>query len=602
MNKKNLEFRQPNSFALISEALSLVKAGGCDAALLYYLGSLPFTAALLYFWNDMVRHGFAEQRMVGESLLVTGTFAWMKVWQSLFCRRLHAVRTGLPPEPITLRSLGRSFGVQASLQPWGLLLIPLSLLLMAPFAVTHAFFQNCSVLDDGRTLKEVRGQAAEQARLWPLQNHLLIWILSPWLLGTVLVLCFGCAALLVSWSGDENFRQVLLQQGDLPWMLIGVLLLALGIWPAAPLALTVAANFAIVLWLGPQLLNSLFGWETAFARGSLYSIANSTTLLTIHALTYLVLDPVLKSAYVLRSFHGAAARTGADLLADLKKVALAGLLVGMAFAAQPGPAAAAESVGPVPRPEAVQELDQAIELTLQQEEYAYRLPRRLTLSTADNAFLHHVATFFRPVFLRIGDGLKWLATRLERLFTWLGKFFKPAREPARPAGWDFSRVAVPLATVLVITAAVGGLFFLYRKRRAKPSPLPGERLVDAPAPDLANEGLRADLLPEAEWLRLGEKMLADGNLRLALRAFFLAGLTMLAQNRLISLEISKSNRDYAQEIGRHGQHYPNLPALFGENTRVFEKSWYGDHPVADAELTRLITNLQQIRGYFGSQA
>ncbi|MCI5149458.1 MAG: hypothetical protein D3916_08735, partial [Candidatus Electrothrix sp. MAN1_4] len=105
--------------------------------------------------------------------------------------------------------------------------------------------------------------------------------------------------------------------GDLPWFIIGTLFIVIGVWPASPLGVVVAANILLLLMALPHLINMLTGVETVMLRSGYYWVANTTSLLTISCGAYLLLDPLLKAAYTLRCFYGMSLRSGTDLLVDL---------------------------------------------------------------------------------------------------------------------------------------------------------------------------------------------------------------------------------------------------------------------------------------------
>ena len=83
--------------------------------------------------------------------------------------------------------------------------------------------------------------------------------------------------------------------------------------------------------------------------------------------------------------------------------------------------------------------------------------------------------------------------------------------------------------------------------------------------------------------------------RLAARALYLAGLSVLGARGLISLDRTKTNQDYARELRRRAREQAELLTAFRGTVLVFERSWYGDHAVHRAELTELETNLERMR-------
>ena len=76
------------AIGLLDEAVHLVRLAPAGALAGYYLGSMPFVLAALYFWADMSRSPFASGHVAGAALGLAGLFAWMKGWQSFYVRRL----------------------------------------------------------------------------------------------------------------------------------------------------------------------------------------------------------------------------------------------------------------------------------------------------------------------------------------------------------------------------------------------------------------------------------------------------------------------------------------------------------------------------------
>jgi hypothetical protein len=116
-----------------------------------------------------------------------------------------------------------------------------------------------------------------------------------------------------------------------------------------------------------------------------------------------------------------------------------------------------------------------------------------------------------------------------------------------------------------------------------------------PTADVANENIGAEQLPEDGWTRLAHELLARGELRLALRAFYLGSLAHLAGRNLITLARFKSNRDYERELRRRAHAFAELLPLFGENVSVFDRTWYGRHDVDGELVTRFAANVERIR-------
>jgi hypothetical protein len=147
-----------------------------------------------------------------------------------------------------------------------------------------------------------------------------------------------------------------------------------------------------------------------------------------------------------------------------------------------------------------------------------------------------------------------------------------------------------LGAALALAAII---LYRARGRRGGGTVVAGEAVVSRP--DLADEGTVASQLPEDEWLRLARESMGRGELRSALRAFYLAGLAHLAQRDMISVAKFKSNRDYERELGRRARALPELQAAFAENVWHFDRAWYGLHEVNRQTLERFQVNLEKIK-------
>lgn len=312
-NKKHR--REPGGLALAEEAMHLLRTAPLAAPMAYCIGTVPFVLGFLYFWTDMSRSALAPARCLPGSLALVGLFLWMKCWQAVFTAGLLDWVRGHAPSAWPVRRIVRMCLAQCALQPPGLLAIPLALLAMFPFYAVHAFYQNLAVFGDGQSgdWREAVRRAWRQARLWPRQNHVLLWLFSPWVLATGLL-----AAFVTAWAVFRTMPPDLRGFGDGGWMSLMQLLIFQFVLPFAPFGCAVAANIGVVIVMLPQLLHDLLGVETVFTLGEGVWLQNTTLLMCIFGLSYLVLDPLIKSAHVLRCFHGESQTTGEDLMVELK--------------------------------------------------------------------------------------------------------------------------------------------------------------------------------------------------------------------------------------------------------------------------------------------
>ena len=102
-------------------------------------------------------------------------------------------------------------------------------------------------------------------------------------------------------------------------------------------------------------------------------------------------------------------------------------------------------------------------------------------------------------------------------------------------------------------------------------------------------------MPEDEWLKLAGELLNQGDLRLALRAFYLATLAHLAAREIVSIARFKSNHDYEREVSRRARGSPDLHAAFTANVVSFDRVWYGLYDVTAEMLAQFRSNYERIR-------
>ena len=542
---------------LIEEAVHLLRTAPAAALAAYYLGTLPFVLGVLYFWADMSQSPTARRHVVEAALGVSLLFLWMKFCQALFEGRLRAQLAGETPSPLGVKRALRVLLLQTTLQPTGLFVLPLAFVTVLPFPWVYAFYQNLTALADADVAgwRDLFRKGARHARLWPRQNYTALLFLAA----------FGAFVFL---------------------------------------------NCAIVCGAFPQLLKSLLGIETVFSRGGT-AILNTTFFATMFGLTYLCVDPILKSLYVLRCFYGEAIQSGADLRSELRRFAapaagLAALLLlcltltptAIARAAEPPPApaptAAVKDVSPT-------ELNHAIDEVIQQRKYTWRMPRE-KLPEPEEGKAGFITEFFNSVgrlirdavkgfFQWLGKGLDWLGRLLSKIFG--GRSFSPSL-PGSGLDWvALSQVLLYLLLAAVLSAVTILLYRLWGNRRRKPDVLQTEAIQSVP--DISDESVGADQLPEDGWTKMARELLARGEFRLALRAFYLASLAHLAERNLISLARFKSNHDYERELTRRAHSFPTLRQLFGENVSAFDRVWYGTHAANGELVDQFANNVERLK-------
>jgi Domain of unknown function (DUF4129) len=548
--KRNAKRREgPGALALIEEAVHLLRVAPLGTLATYHAGALPFVLGLLYFWTDMSRNPFAHLHVMGAALGMGLLFLWLKFWQAVFAQKLRAQVTGEPAPALTFARACRIAYTQTALQPSALFLLPLALIPALPFPWLYAFYQNLTVQAnaDAPTLRAVAGKAWKPALLWPGQNHVLLSVMS--LFGFFVFLSCSIAAIAL-----------------------------------------------------PELLKMFFGIETVFTRSNL-AMLNTTFFTTMACLTYLCVDPIMKAIYVLRVFHGESLASGDDLRAALRPFTHAAsrlaaclffvvMLAGTTRlnAGDNAPASAPPRENETIKP---QELDRAISDVLQQRKYTWRQPR-VKADEAEEGGPGVVAKFFQRLGRMIRNTMQAVGDWLEKV---MRKIFGRTRTPASGGsgyGWIMTKQMLLYGLLAVVISAIAVLLLRLRKNRRGQAEVVTSQAIQ-PAPDLTDENVAADQLPEDGWTTLARELLARGEFRLALRAFYLASLAHLAERNLVSLAQFKSNRDYERELQRRAHAFPEVTTRFGENVSAFDRVWYGRHKASGELVTQFAANVDRIK-------
>ena len=250
-------------------------------------------------------------------------------------------------------------------------------------------------------------------------------------------------------------------------------------------------------------------------------------------------------------------------------------------------------VAPPPAQVNAQELNRSIDDVLSRREYAWRAPRGVKESPKSQSWFAQWRTDF-------DDWIKQVAGQFggafRKVLRKIDEWFSP-KDGSSGSSWDFLSwlgsvrfvfyALLAVAVVLLVVMLARG----YRRRRSTMV----AAIAIAPQPDLTREDVTADQLPEDGWMKMAREFMDRGELRLALRAAYLAGLAHLGQRELIRLARHKSNRDYDRELRRRARGNEPLLAAFDDNLNAFERSWYGEHTVTRELLGSFTGNLEKIR-------
>lgn len=529
---------------IIEEAVHLLRQAPLAALTTYYAGTVPFVLGFLYFWADMSRGYNASHHLVPAALALTVLFLVMKCCQSLFAAGLMTVAGGAARPTLTPRRLLRLLAHHAAFQPWGLLVLPVALLITIPFGWCFAFFQNLTVLAAGGEEETggARRIALSQALLWPAQNHMSLLIL---------------------------------------------LLFSIFIW----------VNLLAAIMILPHLLRVLFGVETVFSRSTIH-LLNTTTLMITFAGTYMCADPVVKAVYVLRCYYGRARDTGADLLAELRprpgraKITAAAVLLALSLAVQTVASPAAAGPSPERADVSGQQLERSVHEVLNRLEYRWRLPREAAEPEADSG--NFIVEAIRTLAGWIGEALDFLGDIIDWLADLINKLLPEGITPGerQPGGGTAGHIILYL---LLFAGAVACVIVLEKMIRRRVRDEHEERGAPAAVEvDLEDETLMASDLPEQEWIDLANDLLGRGQTRLAIRSLYLAALARLAASGLINLARYKTDREYQRELGGRGRDYTETIESFAHITGIFEKAWYGMYETGEQALAAFFESHRRI--------
>jgi hypothetical protein len=240
-----------------------------------------------------------------------------------------------------------------------------------------------------------------------------------------------------------------------------------------------------------------------------------------------------------------------------------------------------------------QDLDKQIDEVIHESNYTWRMPHAAALKKENDRkgvvsrFLDNISDMLRRA---LRSTFQWIDTVLR---DWLGS---GNTDPASGPGYNWMTSSGLLYTLLALVVVLLGVFlFQARRRRSTPIVAMNAEAI-AYTPDIADENIGADQLPEDGWISLAQGLLERGEFRLAIRAFYLSTLAHLAHHNLISIAKFKSNRDYENELRRRAHSLPELLPVFEANVSTFERIWYGMHEVNLELIHQFAANVEQITG------
>ena len=265
---------------LLEQAAAILRTTPLSAWNYYFAGAAPLLVAVIYSVARASVHPVSAEGIVAASGILTVLFLWMSWTNICFVQCLRAQLEGAGEGP----SRQRSLWMAASFQGTKLIILPITLLAVFPFAWSVAFYGNFNAL--AQRANPFR-ESARMASLWGRQN----------------------------WTA-----------------------LAL----AAAFALVVFLNLTLLLAFLPILARMFSGYENEFTRNPA-AMLNWTFAVTAFGGTWIIISPLVQAMYVVRCFKGESIGSGADLLAALRRLVIGcGVLLLTVSAAHARPLTAPE--------------------------------------------------------------------------------------------------------------------------------------------------------------------------------------------------------------------------------------------------------------------
>lgn len=310
--------------------------------------------------------------------------------------------------------------------------------------------------------------------------------------------------------------------------------------------------------------------------------STSPFVLTINCLllAWFTMEPLIKAVFTSRCFNHLSQTTGEDIELEwsfhrVKPAVL--ILFAILLIPLQSMRADTETELPPPSPTA-EEIQQSIEETLENPEFDWRLDTKR--ETARDSWLLDTFPFLKDW----GEAIR--------------KFFKGLFEDDDSLDRDESGsleldlgAVLELLAWLVLALVIGMLLYVLIRHFRPPSILPESQSAGKDLIDLSSENLSGEELSLHEWIREGDRLAAENNYRLAIRAYFLAHLSLLGERRLLRLYAFKTNRDYLRELKKHGERQEGTWDAFQMNVREFESQWYGSVPISLESSRRIRSRL-----------
>jgi len=537
--------KQVSSIQLAEEAYRLIRDDLSGFGLYYLLGSLPFFSYFIYFIEEMSYGSITSGKLFACSISITAIYFWMRTMHSFAC---ESARRHLQSDNTPIWSFKKFVVVycrQIRLSGIALPFLLLSNCIPICLGLAFSYSQNLSAF-------AYRAKDATECR-------------------------------------HRSWRTAIVMTGPAHRFL--------GLYAAT--WFIVWANIAVLFYFLPSLLSSIFGIQTLTSITGLNLF--STTFLTITlSLSSIVANAFSKSFHTLLCFKYESRETGEDLLAKLvqtrraQTTGLALIAFGFALAPQP-PTHATPLESYEQQPASFQEeslFDEQAKKTLSSPEYSWRLPPSQREGDAEEdslvaSFLNYIADMAKSLGKSLEDFIDWLFNNDDQSES--QQRHSPSGSYSGPSSGLIKAIALIAIALAIILIAI--VIFGYKRDHPPESEVNASALTKTP--DLEDEATQASDMPYDKWLALAAKKADEKDFRLAIRAVFLATLSLLNTRHYIKISKSKANFEYARELSRRGALAPTEESFQFCRT-VFDATWYGLHCATETQYTATRSNYERL--------
>jgi hypothetical protein len=159
---------------------------------------------------------------------------------------------------------------------------------------------------------------------------------------------------------------------------------------------------------------------------------------------------------------------------------------------------------------------------------------------------------------------------------------EPAGEETDSAPWNIGFLKI--IGFGLVALLIGLIIYKLTKNLAGPGAIKVNKT------DLNKSSVEIENIEELDLRSPLAKALAEGNLRLAIRLYYLNLLKALNEGGMIRWKKDKTNREYLSELYLANYFYSEIRGL----TLSYEEVWYGEHALPTESLQEIIRNFERI--------